>query len=344
MNYLKVFFLFLFSIFSAVIYADSVPNSFINKSPELLWDRKVYSFNDKIIKWANINISYKWINWTICNQFSMNYDLDIKNNLITSSDVNHTEVSCEWNLDDLEKIFFNLSWNKYEYKDDTIKIFTDFGPIILNRPGDSTTAPEEVRCILDWGIISNWYCEFEDGLKCNLADYFKGICKKSDYNNISSELISAYNWSYSKKITTMQNFYKANMNSPITRAELAKMMVWFSVNILNKEEPTEFKCKFSDISNIDPNLEITILQSCDLWIMWQWIKEFRPSDFVTRAEFWTVLSRTLRWNENEWWSTYYQNHLQALKNKWIMNDISCPMNQEIRWYVMIMLMRYYNSL
>lgn len=36
MNYLKVFFLFLFSIFSAVIYADSVPNSFINKSPELL--------------------------------------------------------------------------------------------------------------------------------------------------------------------------------------------------------------------------------------------------------------------------------------------------------------------
>ena len=129
----------------------------------------------------------------------------------------------------------------------------------------------------------------------------------------------------------------------ITRAELAKMMVWYSINVIWKETPTQFKCKFSDIWNIDPTLEIAVLQACDLWIMWQWITEFRPNDTVTRAEFWTVLSRALWWNKYEWWITYYQNHLKALKGYWIMNNISSPMDKEIRWYVMLMLMRSSNT-
>ena len=73
--------------------------------------------------------------------------------------------------------------------------------------------------------------------------------------------------------------------------------------------------------------------------MWQNIDQFRPSDWVTRAEFWTVLSRALWWSENEWWKTYYENHLKALKSEWIMRNISSPESSEIRWYVMLMLMR-----
>jgi len=73
--------------------------------------------------------------------------------------------------------------------------------------------------------------------------------------------------------------------------------------------------------------------------MGQWVTSFKPKDFVTRAEFWTVLSRALRWDKNEWWSTYYQNHLKALKAEWIMNKIDTPMNKEVRGYVMLMLMR-----
>ena len=73
--------------------------------------------------------------------------------------------------------------------------------------------------------------------------------------------------------------------------------------------------------------------------MGQWVSSFRPKDSVTRAEFWTVLSRALWWNKNEWWSTYYENHLKALKSEWIMSKIDTPSSKEVRGYVMLMLMR-----
>ena len=96
-------------------------------------------------------------------------------------------------------------------------------------------------------------------------------------------------------------------------------------------------------SNINPDLVQSVTESCQLWLMWQWISDFRPKDSVTRAEFWTVLSRALWWDENEWWSTYYENHLKALKAEWIMNKIDTPMDKEVRGYVMLMLMRSTNN-
>ena len=155
----------------------------------------------------------------------------------------------------------------------------------------------------------------------------------------SQELKDAYNRSYSNSITTQPNIDTANMKGKITRAEMAKMMVNYSINILWKEMPTWVTCKFNDIENINAELQKAVIQSCELWIMWKWITSFRPNDWVTRAEFGTVLSRALRWSQNEWWTTYYQNHLKALKSEWIMNNISSPMDKEIRWYVMLMLMR-----
>jgi hypothetical protein len=77
--------------------------------------------------------------------------------------------------------------------------------------------------------------------------------------------------------------------------------------------------------------------------MWQWITSFKPKDFVTRAEFWTVLSRALWWDKYGWWNTYYESHLKALQNEWIMKKIDVPMDKEIRWYVMLMLMRSVNQ-
>lgn len=162
-------------------------------------------------------------------------------------------------------------------------------------------------------------------------------------DNYSSELQSAYDWAYQNWVTTQDSIEKANMKWKITRAEMAKMMVWFSVNVMGNELPTWVLCSFDDVKGINPSLEKAVIQSCELWIMWQWIKAFRPNDFVTRAEFWTVLSRALWWNKNEWWEKYYQNHLKALKSEWIMNNISSPMGSEIRGYVMLMLMRTANK-
>ena len=161
------------------------------------------------------------------------------------------------------------------------------------------------------------------------------FCIWEEYN---SELKQAYNWAYKNNITTMNTIEKANMKWNITREEMAKMISNFATNILWKTPDTTKTCLFLD-SNINPELVTFVTKSCQLWLMGQWVSSFKPKNPVTRAEFWTILSRALRWNKNEWWSTYYENHLKALKTEWIMNKINTPMDKEIRWYVMLMLMR-----
>ena len=336
MKNLKIISLFLLSIFPIVSYANS--NSYIGKSPELLWQWEINLLEDKFVTWTNITITYDWITWKFCNDFTMDYKLNLKNETITSLDTIHTEVYCDWILNKLEDLFFNLSWNKYEYENDSIKIFTNSGIISLVHPNTDTSNPKISRCILDWWAFRLWNCEFEDGTICNIDDYYLGKCKKTLYSNIDSEILSAYNWSYSKWITTMQSVSQANMDKPIIRAELAKMISNYAMNILWMQPDTSKTCYFLN-SNINSELAAYVIRSCQLWLMWQWISDFRPNDTVTRAEFWTVLSRTLRWNENEWWSIYYENHLKMLKLKWIMNKIDFPLNKEIRGYVMLMLMR-----
>lgn len=156
--------------------------------------------------------------------------------------------------------------------------------------------------------------------------------------NYSSELRQAYNWAYKNKITTMNTIGWARLSDWLTREEMAKMISSYAVDILWKVPDTTKSCYFLD-SNINPDLLQYVTESCQLWLMWQWITSFRPKDFVTRAEFWTVLSRMLWWNEYEWGVLYYENHLKALNVSWIMNNISSPYSNEVRWYVMLMLMR-----
>jgi hypothetical protein len=65
-----------------------------------------------------------------------------------------------------------------------------------------------------------------------------------------------------------------------------------------------------------------------------------PNALVTRAEFGTVLSRVLRWDKYNSWTLYYTDHLQALKEADIMTKIiNAEIINEIRWYVLLMLMR-----
>ena len=158
------------------------------------------------------------------------------------------------------------------------------------------------------------------------------------WKEYSSELQQAYNWALKNEITTMSPIEKANIEWYITREEMAKMISNYAINILWKTPDTTKSCFFLD-SNINPGLVEYTTKSCQLWLMGQWITSFRPKDSVTRSEFWTVLSRALRWNKNEWWSNYYENHLKALKSEWIMTNINTPMNKEVRGYVMLMLMR-----
>ena len=155
-------------------------------------------------------------------------------------------------------------------------------------------------------------------------------------NNYSEEFQKAYDFAYKNGITTMDSIDKANMNGYITRAEMAKMISNYAKNILWKTPDTSKACLFLN-SNVSADLVQYMTESCQLWLMWQWITDFRPNDYVTRAEFWTVLSRMLYWTP-DWEDVYYSSHLYRLKARWIITNDD-PNLQEVRWYVMLMLMR-----
>ena len=77
-------------------------------------------------------------------------------------------------------------------------------------------------------------------------------------------------------------------------------------------------------------------KACAFGVMWINMEnnEFLPNNIVTRAEFWTVMSRVLWWDKYDVIDTdskmYYEDHLQALKRDDILTQINDP---EARWEI-----------
>ena len=107
----------------------------------------------------------------------------------------------------------------------------------------------------------------------------------------------------------------ANMNGDITRAEMAKMLSVYAVEMLGMEPNEAANCSFADIDSVKGDLHDYIIKSCQLGLMGQGITSFRPYDKITRAEFGTALSRTLWGDKYNGGTPYYANHLQALKTE-----------------------------
>lgn len=157
-------------------------------------------------------------------------------------------------------------------------------------------------------------------------------------NWFSRELNNAFEFAHRNQITTMDDINKADMNWPLIRIAMAKMLSQYAINILKKTPDTTKTCKFDDVSEqLDADYNNWVTLACQLGIMWVWIKNFRPYDEVTRAEFGTALSRMLFWLA-DWTDKYYSTHLKQLKEKWIISNDN-PDLKELRWYVMLMLMR-----
>jgi hypothetical protein len=156
----------------------------------------------------------------------------------------------------------------------------------------------------------------------------------------SQELQDAYDWAYSKGVTTQSPIDNANMYGAITRAEMAKMLSVYAEEVLGVTADETKACNFTDIDSVKGDLHDFIIKSCKLGIMGQGITAFRPYDTLSRAEFGTALSRVLWGNKYEGGTPYYANHLNALKAAGIMNQIAnAESTKEIRGYVMLMLMR-----
>lgn len=157
-------------------------------------------------------------------------------------------------------------------------------------------------------------------------------------NWYTRELNDAYIFAFKNGITTMKTIDQANMNWSLNRIAMAKMLSQYAINILKKKPDTSKKCNFTDVTaQMDSDYSNWVTLACQLWIMWVWITEFRPNDTVIRAEFGTALSRML-FNLSDWTDKYYSIHLAKLKREKIISNDD-PTLKELRWYVMLMLMR-----
>ena len=183
--------------------------------------------------------------------------------------------------------------------------------------------------------------------------------KSSEWQTWSQEILSpaddsftkeqkdAYTFAFKNGITTMNTIDKANMDWYIKRWHLAKMVVNYVTNVLWREIPSDIPAEclsWTDTYRESDEIKDYATKSCALWLMWIEVNhKFDPEKIVPRSQFGAVISRVL------WWDKYnlvhtkekprYTDHLNALKDEWIMTKIDNPKMQEKRWYVMIMLMR-----
>ena len=138
----------------------------------------------------------------------------------------------------------------------------------------------------------------------------------------TQEQQEAYQWAYQYKITTQPTIEAANLNGHLTRQELAKMLTNYIENIAGLVDTSESMCTFTDEDKITENLKPYTKKICTYQIMWSDWKEFKPINKVTRAELGTTISRMLWWDKyNLEWGNYYIQHMNALKDNWIMNNM-----------------------
>ena len=216
------------------------------------------------------------------------------------------------------------------------------------------------QLICTWWIytIKAWVsCEWGDANKsCNVSTWnilsgkvLSGTIPKYTIftsNNwwFSAELVQAYNYAHEIGITTTTTIQQANMTGTLIRKHLAKMISNFAIKQMSRVPNTWMKCNFTDMDTENTEMKFYSKLACQLGLMGldangTQVSTFSPNDEVTRAQFGTVLSRTLRGNQYNGGEPFYSNHLDALQKAEIMKHIDAPENKELRWYVMLMLMR-----
>ena len=145
--------------------------------------------------------------------------------------------------------------------------------------------------------VNTWYYKWRY-VRHNLNEQQDELSELIDDENTISdpEWIDAYKRAYKNGITTLYPISKARLNDPITRSELAKMMSVYTTKYGRRAQLTwkEWCDGYTDIDTVNNELRDYIKMSCELEIMWlhsDWktpLQEFRPNDYVSRAEFSTV--------------------------------------------------------
>jgi hypothetical protein len=220
---------------------------------------------------------------------------------------------------------------------------------------------------LDWW--GWWWWIFLHKDNCPGGDdsysYYDGICESDAHSagdicpvegdEYSQELVDAFQFAYGLGVTTMCPIDAADMTWNLSRKHLAKMITEYAVTIVGLyPDITKTWCDmYDDMDDQSSEMKFYSKIVCQLWLMGlesdgiEPLKSFHPNEVVTRAQFGTILSRlifgdayNIKERDTDIW---YQKHLNALKENKIMNKIENPEMIEMRWRVMLMLQRTFET-
>ena len=254
--------------------------------------------------------------------------------------------------------FFDVSQLRFMWNN--VKAVLSWSTIILSK-------------IFDYWSLDQWWgwwwwltlhkdnCPYWD----NSPSYYDHTCEWDTHGSAytcpvedspySQELTDAFQFAYGLGITTMCPIENADIQGNLLRKHLAKMITEYAVTKVGMypDITKEWCDQYTDMEDQSSEMRFYMKMVCQLGLMWlesdgiEPQKTFRPNAIVTRAQFGTILSRLIFGDlynvDQSHWDEWYKNHLLWLKDHNIMTKIDDPMMPELRWWVMLMLQRTYES-
>jgi surface protein len=246
----------------------------------------------------------------------------------------------------------NIDWTGITYSLDVVDTWQawiyELGYDYSDQAGNTALTIKRTVVVNNSNVpVNTWYYKWRY-VRHNLneqQDEFSELI--DDENTISDpEWIDAYKRAYKNGITTLYPISKARLNDPITRSELAKMMSVYTTKYGRRAQLTwkEWCDGYTDIDTVNNELRDYIKMSCELEIMWlqsDWktpLQEFRPNDYVSRAEFSTVFSRILEGNkyDNNKDDARWEDHLNYLHDRLIIKKPDPTITELRAWILLIM--------
>jgi hypothetical protein len=204
---------------------------------------------------------------------------------------------------------------------------------------DSSTSNPRTDTNVTWNISvtaifsvkgkeTNWWGH-QSIIKDNCPSWDNSI---SYYDNICD--IKSITWENTHGTAPIKSSTKT-----ITRKTLARLLVFFSEEVLHIQPKENNTCTFEDIRNESTDNQLIIKKSCQLGLMWlqkDWLTvdhKFRWNDTVMYEEFITTISRLLYDKKNNISlnvaTDWFANHIKALDNDNILVEIPERITQSV---------------
>ena len=141
-----------------------------------------------------------------------------------------------------------------------------------------------------------------------------------------AEFTSALNWAYENGLTKYNTEDAFNPYANITREQATKFFASYTVTNLCEVTSSESEaCNFSDINSGDYSLKEFIMLSCELGLVRGTGGKFMPTNQLTRAEAFTILSRAMSANEGvdapaEDGTPWYGAHFKAMQDAGVTKE------------------------